>query len=90
MIRLKSLAPVSILVLALAAGPALAQEVNIGDVLGSEIGAIATTLKERGYDVRKTEREEGEIELYAVREGRRFEIYVDPANGAVTRVKEKH
>ena len=44
--------------LALAAAPAFAQEVVVGDALGSEIGAISTALAGRGYDVRKTELEQ--------------------------------
>lgn len=85
MTRLKSLA----LVLAIAAAPALAQEVAVGDALGADSGAISAALAERGYEIRKTEREDGKIEVYAVREGRRFEIYVDAKTGAVTRIKEK-
>ncbi len=78
------------LALTLVASPVIAQEVAPGDQIGTEIGAIASALSERGYEVRKTEREDGKVEVYAVREGRRFEIYVDPETGAVTRVKEKH
>ena len=83
------LTPVA-LALALFAAPACAQEVAPGDQLGTEIGAISTALSGRGYEVRKTEREDGKVEVYAVREGRRFEIYVDVETGAVIRVKEKH
>ncbi len=78
------------LALALVASPVIAQEVAPGDRLGTDVGAIATALSELGYEVRKTEREDGKVEVYAVRDGRRFEIYVDPETGAVTRVKEKH
>ena len=83
------LTPVA-LALALFAAPAFAQEVAPGDQLGTEIGAISAALSGRGYEVRKTEREDGKVEVYAVREGRRFEIYVDVETGAVIRVKEKH
>jgi hypothetical protein len=76
---------------ALAAAPlaALAADVAPGSVVGTDDAAIRAALTAEGYDVRKVEFEDGEIEVYAVKDGKRLEIYVDGRTGAVTRVKEE-
>lgn len=71
---------------ALLAGPALAME--NGTVIGTTEEAIRAALTAEGYDVRKFEAEDGEVEVYAVKDGQRFEIYVDGASGSVTRIKQ--
>ena len=38
---------------------------------------INSHLTEQGYDVRKIEREDGLYEAYAVKDGDRYEIYLD-------------
>ncbi len=74
---------------ALFAAPAVAESVAVGAQVGRDDAQIRATLTGQGYDVRKTETEDGKIEIYAVKEGRKLEIYVDPTTGAVTKVKEK-
>jgi hypothetical protein len=68
---------------------ALAADVAPGAIVGTDDGAIRTALTAEGYDVRKVESEDGQIEVYAVKDGKRLEIYVDGKTGAVTRVKEE-
>ena len=40
----------------------------------------------QGYDVRKIEIEDGEIEVYALKDGKRLEIYLNP-DLSVNRIK---
>ncbi|MEY3005594.1 MAG: hypothetical protein RLZZ491_2770 [Pseudomonadota bacterium] len=39
--------------------------------------AIRTMLEEQGYEVRKIETEDGLFEAYAVKDGQRYEIYIN-------------
>ena len=70
----------------LLAAPALALEK--GDALGKSESEIRQTLEGMGYEVRKVESDDGKFEAYALKDGKRLEIYVDPAQGTVTRIKE--
>ena len=72
--------------LMLAASPAFALEV--GDKLGKTKDEIRQTLEDMGYEVRKIETEDGEYEAYAMKDGQRLEIFVNPAEGWVSRIKE--
>lgn len=74
---------------AAAATGALAAEPAVGERLGTEPGAISAALGESGWEMTRFEREDGRIELTAVREGRRVEAYLDPADGTVARVEER-
>ena len=47
---------------------------------------IATKMAAEGYDVRKIEIEDGEIEIYALKDGKRLEIYLN-ADLSVNRIK---
>jgi hypothetical protein len=38
---------------------------------------IETMLKEQGYEVRKVQMEDGKFEAYALKDGKKFEIYLD-------------
>ena len=60
----------------------------VGMQAGKTTEEITATLAAQGYEVRKVEAEDGELEAYVVKNGKRLEIYVDPASGAVTKVKE--
>ncbi len=75
--------------LALPASFAAASSELDGAALGKSADDIRTTLIAQGYEVRKVRAEDGKIEAYAVKDGRKFEIYVDPASGTVTDVKAK-
>jgi len=44
---------------------------------------IRTTLTEQGYEVRQIEMEDGMIEVYALKDGQRFELYLDDAYNIV-------
>ncbi len=48
---------------------------------------ITTQLAAEGYEVRKIEREDGMIEVYALKGGQRFEIYLDK-DLKVNRIKQ--
>lgn len=63
-------------------------DVASGTVLGTNADAIKAALVEKGYQVRKVEIEDGELEAYAMKDGHRYEIYVDTASGAVTKVED--
>lgn len=60
------------------------------DKISDEMRAqITTQLAADGYEVRKIEREDGMIEVYALKGGQRFEIYLD-RDLNVTRIKDKN
>jgi hypothetical protein len=74
--------------LGLAMGAAAAPEdISTGVMLGKDAEAITSALVAKGYEVRKVEIEDHELEAYALKAGARYEIYVDMASGAVTKVK---
>lgn len=66
--------------------PAMA-EVAVGATVGHDQAEVRHALTVEGYDVRKIETENGEIEAYALKDGRKFEVHVDAATGAVTKIK---
>lgn len=68
---------------------ALANQPVPGTFVGKSLGDITAALTAMGYDVRKSEREHGKIEVYAVKGNARSEIYVDPVSGKITRIKAK-
>ena len=49
---------------------------------------ITADLTAQGYEVRKIDSEDGMIEVYAVKDGKMYEIYLD-ADGKVVKVKEE-
>lgn len=57
------------------------------DVLDED--RIRTALQAQGYEVLKYERERGEIEVYAMRGGRQWELKLDPVTGKVIDVEEE-
>ena len=73
--------------LALLAGTATAAVVN-GDYVGKSKAEIAQSLEQQGYEVRKVDTEDGNLEAYAVLDRKRFEIYVDPQSGNVVKIKQ--
>jgi len=44
---------------------------------------IKKALTAQGYEVRKIEEEDGCYEAYALKDGKKFEIYINPTTGAV-------
>lgn len=57
---------------------------NITDEMRTQ---ITTQLAAEGYEVRKIEREDGMIEVYALKDGLRFEIYLDK-DLKISRIKQ--
>lgn len=73
--------------LALGTGTAFAAQVKEGDALGTKEAEISAALAAAGYKVEKIEEERGKLEAKASYDGAKFEIYVSPETGLVTRVK---
>ena len=71
------------------ASPALAAELTMDTVLGTTMPEVQTKLTEMGYQVRKSEMEDGKIEVYFVKGDKMGEVYVSTATGKVTKLKMK-
>lgn len=71
------------------ATPALAGELAMGTVLGTTMPEVQTNLTNMGYEVRKSEMEDGKIEIYFVKGNKMGEAYVDTATGKVTKLEIK-
>lgn len=69
------------------AGLAIAAEVMPGQAVGQDAEAITEKLQAEGYDVRKIEAEDGYLEAYALLNGKRYEIYVDPKSGEIVEIE---
>lgn len=69
--------------------PALAGELGTDTVLGTTMDEVKTTLTEMGYEVRKAEMEDGELEVYFIKDGKMGEVYVDQTTGQVTKLEMK-
>jgi hypothetical protein len=66
--------------LAICAGTlAVASEDGEYGMDGDKRAAIENKLTDMGYEVRKIEREDGMYEAYALKDGARYEIYLDGA-----------
>ena len=61
--------------------------VSEGDYAGKTEAEITKSLEAQGYKVRKIETEDGYLEAYALLDGARYEIYVDPKTGKVAKIK---
>ncbi len=72
--------------LTLSAAVALAA-VSKGDYAGKTQDEITKSLEAQGYTVRKVETEDGYLEAYALRDGERYEIYVDSQTGKVVKIE---
>lgn len=73
----------------LGAGPTFAAEPEIGVRLGTTVPEIAAALRTQGYEIVKHERKRREIEVYADRDGRRWELKIDPLTGTLLRIEEE-
>ena len=49
---------------------------------------ITADLTAQGYEVRKFDSEDGMIEVYAIKDGKMYEIYLD-ASGKILKIKEE-
>jgi hypothetical protein len=79
----------AIAALLLAAAPAFAATLEVGQDMGRTAEAVTAALKSDGYEVRKVETEDGKIEVYMVKEGKMSEIYVSAETGKITKVETK-
>ncbi|MFT6459412.1 PepSY domain-containing protein [Pseudophaeobacter arcticus] len=79
----------TLLALLAIASPALADNITKDSVLGTNMKEVQASLTAMGYDVRKAEMEDGQIEVYFVRDGQMGEVYVNPQTGAVIKLKTK-
>ena len=72
-------------------GPSFAssdEAAPFGDTyLGKSITEVHETLVGLGYEVRGMEMEDGFIEGYAVKDGKRYELYIDPKTGKFAKSK---
>jgi len=71
------------------ASPALAAQLTVDTVLGTTMREVRSKLVGMGYQVRKSEMEDGKIEVYFVKDGKMGEVYVSTATGKVIKLKMK-
>lgn len=71
------------------ATPALALDLSTDTVLGTTMEQAQATLTEMGYEVRKAEMEDGEIEIYFIKDGKMGEAYVSAETGKITKLEMK-
>ena len=69
----------------LLAGAAFAVEPSLGANLGTSIEDISAALSADGYEMTKYEQEGTRIEVYAMKDGRRWELKIDPRTGGIVR-----
>ena len=50
---------------------------------------VAKMFTEKGYDVRKVKREDNCLEVYAIKDGKKMEIYIDTVSGKIVKTKIK-
>lgn len=62
----------------------------LGTAAGKSADEITASLTAQGYEVKKVKPEDGMLEAYATKDGKRFEVYVDVATGLVTKVKDEN
>jgi hypothetical protein len=67
----------AILMLALALTAPAARAESEGTVDAATQARITTELTAQGYEVRKITTEDGMIEVYAVKDGKTYELYLD-------------
>ena len=69
--------------------PALAGDLTMDTTLGTTLADVQAKLVEMGYEVRKAEMEDGEIEVYFIKDGKMGEAYVSPETGKITKLESK-
>jgi hypothetical protein len=90
--RIRALIAGTALAAALALPPSFAAASS--ELKGASVGKtaeeITDSLVARGYEVRKVKPEDGMLEAYAMKDGKRYEVYVDTATGTVAKVSEQN
>jgi hypothetical protein len=61
----------------------------VGTAAGKTADEITASLIAQGYEVKKVKPEDGMLEAYATKDGKRYEIYVDTAAGQIAKVKNE-
>ena len=79
----------SALAAATSASQAFTADLTPDTVLGTTLDEIKASLTEMGYEVRKSEMEDGEIEVYVVKDGKMAEVHVSPSTGKPTKIETK-
>ena len=69
--------------------PAFAGDLTMDTTLGTTLMDVQAKLVEMGYEVRKAEMEDGEIEVYFIKDGKMGEAYVSPETGKITKLETK-
>lgn len=71
------------------ASDGMASDVNMDTVLGTTLQEVTATLAGMGYEVRKSEMEDGKLEVYFVNMEKKTmgEAYVDLATGKITKLE---
>lgn len=69
------------------AAPALAAGLTMESSLGVTMDEVKASLIEMGYEVRKAEMEDGEIEVYFVDANTMGEVYVSTETGKPTKIE---
>ena len=73
----------------LLATQAFAATLSMDTILGTTVEAVTATLTDMGYKVRKTEMEDGKIEVYFVGNDQMGEVYVDTQTGKPVKLEIK-
>ncbi len=50
---------------------------------------VAKMFAGKGYEVRKVKREDSCLEVYAIKDGKKMELYVNPVSGKIVKTKIK-
>ncbi|WP_292289917.1 PepSY domain-containing protein [Marivita sp.] len=79
----------SSLTAAVFATQAFAATLSMDTVLGTTVEAVTASLAEMGYEVRKSEMEDGKIEVYFVGNNQMGEVYVDARTGKPMKLEIK-
>jgi hypothetical protein len=74
-------------VLALPLSFAAASSKLDGASVGKTADEITASLTAQGYEVKKIKPEDGMLEAYALKDGKRYEVYVNTTTGTVAKVK---
>lgn len=69
--------------------PAFAQDLTMDTVLGTSLEEVKATLTGMGYEVRKSEMEDGMIEVYFVKGTQMGEVYVNGSTGKIAKLSVK-
>ena len=79
--------------IALATTPALATEqaaeLTKDTLLGTTMDEVTAALTGMGYEIRKSEMEDGKIEVYFVKDKTMGEVYVSPETGQILKLDMK-